>query len=339
MKQRFQSGLNIFFVFGLSMKKLSWQKSFRENLPAIWFFTVLVLYIVLICANFAPLEFIRVEKPIVKILIYTAVWTINIITIVSLGLNFKFASAEAEFWKMTEDYKDIFDFKLRRPMMIEKFRLQALGRTIASILLFFLKGVVIVMSLKIEGTKKKVFYFGRVSAVNIFIMTVITIKFAFYVEVLHCCLAAIEMKMAERIVTIREFEIMRQAYMKCCNMCALINKIFSWCIFGFILMTLIMGVFSGYQLCYDISGNALKFRPFVIIFSQLHTVWMFIEPCLKCINCSKRIASLAFRRSASNFYVAIGDFAQQALHQRVSFEASKFFEIDQKLVMNVSEND
>jgi hypothetical protein len=286
MKQNFQSGLNIFFVFGLSMKKLSWQKSFRENLPAIWVFTVLALYIVSICVNFAPLKLERVEKPIVKILIYTAVWTINIITIVSLGLNFKFASVEEKFWKMTEDYKDIFDFKLRRPMFIEKFKLQALGRTIASILLFFFPTVVIKFANVVvdnTGTGNEV-KFGAVLTLNLLIIRVLSMKLAFYVEVLHCCLAAIERKMAERIVTIREFEIMRKAYTKCCDMCALINKIFGLSILGYVLSKLIMGVFFGYQLCHDISTDSYKYQSALLLYSNLHSVWMFIEPCQSCIR-------------------------------------------------------
>jgi hypothetical protein len=335
MKQYFKSGLVIFHFLGFHKRNFSSEKSFRENLGAIWFYSMLTIYS---CLLFFNLFTVGVDSTdlFTKFIFYPAFWFVNCSALLNLFLVMKMAPVENEFWKLTEDFQRLFRTSLQRGMQIKMFGRLAVQKLLGSLGFFNAANILGIILATQSPDSERAVKLGKLGIVFLFILRAMTMKFSFYVEVLHCCLFNIELKMSERRVTVREMDSMRETFTLCKKMCDKINKIFGWNLVLFVTETFIIGLYSGYNICKAISTKKFEFLPFLAPFSHLFAVWMFIAPCIKCMNCSRRIVSLAFRKSAPDFHKAIERFALQAMNQKIIFGPLNIFTINENLISNVS---
>jgi hypothetical protein len=207
MKQNFNLCLKVFTFAGLQPKKFKKENKFGKNLSAAWFCFTSIVYVTMMLFITLTTTLDHTNQ-FVDFFFYPIALFFNFAAVAILLLAVKMAPIEKEFWKLTEMFEEMF----QRPIAIKKINANALSR-----ILFTLFGFIAFISIgaflvEVESDKMNYYKIETMILIPVLILRLSTAKFSFFVEVLHCCLAAMEKNIIERIFTLEDLRKIKQAH-------------------------------------------------------------------------------------------------------------------------------
>lgn len=334
MTQELKAVNSIFYFTGISLKSFKTKRSCNENIFCVCSFTLFAFHWI---ASGASLFIHRPVANTIPVVVFLHILFVSIcISCFSTLLStIRFINHEKEFWKLSEELTSLFDDHLGMKMNFKRFSKRATVKIYFSLVVFVACQVFVIVTAKAYGDKTS----ADAAIAMLFPVTVLrisAIKFVFFVDISNFHLTQIKVKLTEKHVTLHNMKTLMKAYALCWRLCVLIEEIFSRGLIFNTLLTFIGALFSGYNVCVGITTNTLHIGPFYTVVSIIFISAIVVNACTKCVNSSRKIASLVFTKSSKKFHRIIEAFALQILHQRIAFEPKGLFAVNYKYLMSVS---
>lgn len=330
MAKSLKAYLKVFYLSGLSLKSFKRQKRFRGNLLAICSHAMTLLFalsfIATISAAVTQKTSLETNSARGKFFFAFTFYCFSAHTIVLILLTITKKRSEENFWELVNEAERIFKSELRVTAKTRNFNLKCCLKILLPTFIFV---SIVASAVTQNGGVLGLTLLGPTLFTQLFVL-----KFVFYVTVLQFWLNEIKKKMSEKDLSMIEMKSLKKVYTLCWKMCIVIEKIFGWGLLTESFYIFDTTLIASYSLCV---GKTLE-EDGIIASLTLNIFFLLLicNSCQECIDCSKSISSLLFKRSSKDLHATIESFALQILHQRIAFEPRNVFVINNKTLKNVS---